>query len=259
MQSKSRFIPWSPVHILGEERVSRWLVICDHATNRVPDSVGAGSLGISDEDMARHIAYDPGAAGVSIRLAEKLGGPVILSNFSRLVIDPNRGEDDPTLVMRLYDGTIIPANRGVDHAEATRRKGLFYNPYHEAVAAMAGRRHDIVIVSVHSFTPQLRHRPPRPWHIGLLFADDDRLSRPLIDLLRQEPGLIVGANEPYSGHLNGDTIDRHAIAMGRQNTLIEIRNDLIQDDTGQTAWADRLAHLLPEALCRAENKGENHG
>ena len=92
----------------------------------------------------------------------------------------------------------------------------------------------------------------RPWHTGLLFADDDRLSRPLIDLLRAEPGLIVGANEPYSGHLKGDTIDRHAIANGRQNTLIEIRNDLITDDAGQTAWADRFARLLPLALDRAD-------
>ena len=121
MQSQSGQISWSPVHILGEERASRWLVICDHATNRVPDSVGDGSLGISDEDMARHIAYDPGAAGVSIRLAEKLDAPCVLSNFSRLVIDPNRGEDDPTLVMRLYDGTIIPTNRHVDEAEVERR------------------------------------------------------------------------------------------------------------------------------------------
>ena len=105
---------------------------------------------------------------------------------------------------------------------------------------------------MHSFTPQFKGRAKRPWHTGLLFADDERLSRPLIDLLRKEPGLIVGANEPYSGHLKGDTIDRHAIAMGRQNTLIEIRNDLISDDTGQVEWADRFARLLPEALSLAE-------
>jgi predicted N-formylglutamate amidohydrolase len=205
--------------------------------------------------MARHIAYDPGAAGVSIRLAEKLEAPVVLSNFSRLVIDPNRGEDDPTLVMRLYDGTIIPANRHVDSIETTRRLNLCYRPYHETLASMARRREDTVIVSVHSFTPQFRHRPPRPWHIGLLFADDARLSHPLIDLLREEPGLVVGANQPYSGHLKGDTIDKHAIAEGRHNTLIEIRNDLIQEDDQQTEWADRLARLLPLALERAESKG----
>lgn len=255
MQWESHHVSWSPVHVLGATRDSRWLVICDHATNRVPESVGGGSLGIADEDMARHIAYDPGAAGVSIRLAEKLEAPVVLSNFSRLVIDPNRGEDDPTLVMRLYDGTIIPANRHVDSIETTRRLNLCYRPYHETLASMARRREDTVIVSVHSFTPQFRHRPPRPWHIGLLFADDARLSHPLIDLLREEPGLVVGANQPYSGHLKGDTIDKHAIAEGRHNTLIEIRNDLIQEDDQQTEWADRLARLLPLALERAESKG----
>lgn len=259
MQWDSSQMTWSPVHIMGENRDSRWLVICDHATNRVPESICGGSLGIADEDMARHIAYDPGAAGVSIRLAENLGAPVVLSNFSRLVIDPNRGEDDPTLVMRLYDGTIIPGNRHVDADEIERRLGLCYRPYHQTVARMAGRREDTVIISVHSFTPQFKHRPPRPWHIGLLFADDERLSRPLINLLRQEPGLVVGANQPYSGHLEGDTIDTHAIKSGRQNTLIEIRNDLIQQDQQQTAWADRLARLLPKALEQAEAEEQAYG
>lgn len=259
MQSERQQMSWSPTHILGEDRNSRWLIICDHATNKVPDFVNGGTLGISDDDMARHIAYDPGAAGVSIRLAEKLGAPVVLSNFSRLVIDPNRGEDDPTLVMRLYDGTIIPANRHIDEAETEWRLEACHRPYHEAVTRMAAARDDTVIVSIHSFTPQLRHRPPRPWHVGLLYADDDRLSQPLIELLRNEPGLVVGANQPYSGHLQGDTIDRHAIATRRQNTLIEIRNDLIQHDEAQAAWADRLARLLPLALERAENLGDDNG
>lgn len=259
MQSETGQIAWSPVHILGEDRMSRWLVICDHATNRVPPDIGGGSLGISADDMARHIAFDPGAAGVSIRLAERLGAPVVLSDFSRLVIDPNRGEDDPTLIMRLYDGTIVPANRHIDEAETERRLNLCYRPYHDAVERMAARQADTVIVSMHSFTPQLRHRPPRPWHSGILFADDDRLSRPLVDLLRHEPGMAVGANVPYSGYLKGDTIDRHALQTGRQNTLVEIRNDLIQTDAGQVEWADRLARLLPLALEEAENGETHHG
>ena len=259
MQSEEGRISWSPVLILGEHRHSRWLIICDHATNRVPDCINGGSLSISNDDMARHIAFDPGAAGVSIRLGEMLEAPVVLSNFSRLVIDPNRGEDDPTLVMKLYDGTIIPANRHIDAAEIERRSEICYRPYHDAVARMAARHEDTVIVSVHSFTAQLRQRPPRPWHVGLLFGADERLSRPLIRLLRQEPGLVVGANKPYSGHLSGDTIDRHAIAMGRQNTLIEIRNDLVETDADQAEWAERLARLLPRALDEAENEGVDHG
>ncbi len=240
------------MHVLGGERVSRWLVVCDHATNYVPDWVNGGDIGVSNEDMARHIAYDVGAAGVAIRLAERLGAPAILSNFSRLVIDPNRGEDDPTLVMQLYDGSLIPANRGISDRDVQARLDRCYRPYHASVAEISGRREDTIIVSVHSFTPRFRGRALRPWHAGLLFADDERLSRPLVDLLREEPGLVVGANEPYSGHLKGDTIDRHAIAKGRQNTLIEVRNDLVTNDSGQVEWADRFARLLPLALERAE-------
>jgi len=243
---------WMPYHVFGQDRPARWLILCDHASNTVPDAVNDGSLGVSPQDMARHIAYDIGAAGVALQLAEALNAPAVLSNFSRLVIDPNRGEDDPTLVMRLYDGTIIPGNKSATETEIERRLKLFHRPYHNMVEKLAARQPDTVIVSVHSFTPQFRHRAMRPWHVGLLFADDDRLSRPLIQLLQSEGGLVVGANEPYSGYLEGDTIDRHAISHGRQNTLIEVRNDLIADDRGQTEWAERFARLLPEALSVAE-------
>ena len=242
---------WTPVSTIGANRPSRWLVICDHASNHVPSSIAGGDLGIAPEDMTRHIAYDPGAAGVSLALAEHLDAPAVLSDFSRLVIDPNRGEDDPTLLMKLYDGTIIPANRHADAVELNRRADLCYRPYHAAVAKAAARQGDTAIISVHSFTPQFRGRPPRPWQVGLLFAEDDRLSRPLIQLLKGE-GLTVGENQPYSGALRGDTIDRHAIQTGRQNTLIEIRNDLIQHEDQQLEWADRFARLLPLALDAAE-------
>lgn len=245
---------WTPAYVLGEERDSRWLIICDHATNLVPPGVKHGDLGVSGDDMTRHIAYDVGAAGVTVRLAERLGAPAVLSNFSRLVIDPNRGEDDPTLVMRLYDGTIVPGNRCVDRAEIERRLNLCYRPYHTLVERMAARRDDTVILSIHSFTPQLRGRPARAWHIGLLHAADRRLTFALLDLLREEPGIVAGANVPYSGFLAGDTIDRHAIRHGRQNTLVEIRNDLIADEGGQADWADRLARLLPPALAAAETE-----
>ena len=108
-------------HIEGAALGSRWLLTCDHATNRVPDWVGGGDLGIAADDMARHIAYDVGAAGLTRGRAARLDAPAILSDFSRLVIDPNRGEDDPTLLMRIYDGTVIPANRHADAAERERR------------------------------------------------------------------------------------------------------------------------------------------
>ncbi len=239
---------YKPFHIFGEDRPGRWLVTCDHATNNVPNSVNGGDLGIAVEDMARHIASDPGAAGVSIALAELLDAPAILSNFSRLVIDPNRGEDDPTLIMKLYDGTIIPANRHVDAAERERRLDLCYRPYHRAVERLAARQKDTVFVAVHSYTRQLRGRDPRPWHVGILYGDDARFARPLLRRLEAERDLCVGENEPYGGHLAGDSVDRHAIKPGRPNVLIEIRNDLIETDAQQHEWAKRLAPVLEEVL-----------
>lgn len=257
MPSEQQDINWTPVHVLGEDRPSRWLILCDHANNVVPPWVSQPHLGLPPTELERHIAFDIGAAGVAIRLAERLNAPLVLSNFSRLVIDPNRGEDDPTLVRRLYDETIIPGNRHIDQAEVERRLDLCYRPYHVAVERAAARRSDTVIVSIHSFTPQLRHKPMRPWHVGLLFADDTRLSMPLAELLQRDEELVVGLNEPYSGYLAGDTIDRHALRKGRQNTLIELRSDLIEDDAGQAEWAERLAAVLPEALHLADaGKGD---
>lgn len=238
-------------HIFGENRPSRWLVTCDHASNRVPDWVAGGDLGIAADDMARHIASDVGAAGVSLALAEALNCPAILSNFSRLVIDPNRGEDDPTLVMRLYDGTIIPANRHIDAAGIEERLERLYRPYHAAYAALAARQPDTVIVAIHSFTPCLKGRAPRPWHVGVLHSSqDNRLSLPLIARLQAEADLCTGDNEPYSGHLPGDAIDRHALSAGRHNTLIEVRNDLIGTEAEQQAWGQRLATVLTEVLAK---------
>lgn len=242
--------------IIGQDRPGRWLVTCDHASNHVPDWVGGGDLGIAPEDMARHIAWDVGAAGLARALAAELQSPAILSRFSRLVIDPNRGERDPTLLMRLYDGTIIPANRHADEAELQRRIERLYRPYHEAYEALAARRADTVIVAVHSFTPCLRGRAPRPWHVGVLYSHrDERLSRLLIARLRAEADLCIGDNEPYSGHLPGDAIDSHALQQGRHNTLIELRNDLIATPEAQAAWAARLAPILHEVLA-AVLKGE---
>jgi predicted N-formylglutamate amidohydrolase len=242
-----------PFTIEGQDRPGRWLVTCDHASNHVPDWVAGGDLGIPAADMARHIAWDVGAAGVAQELGRLLDSPVLLSRFSRLVIDPNRGEDDPTLVMQLYDGTIIPANRQIGPAAVEERLDRLYRPYHAAYARLAALRPDRVIAAVHSFTPCLQGRPARPWQVGVLHSHlDSRLSLPLIARLRAEPDLCVGDNEPYSGHLPGDAIDRHALRLGRQNTLIEVRNDLIATRAGQAHWAARLAPILAAALADAE-------
>lgn len=235
--------------IIGEERRSRWLVTCDHASNHVPAWVSGGDLGLPASDMARHIAWDVGAAGLTEALAERLEAPAILSHFSRLVIDPNRGEDDPTLLMKIYDGSIIPGNRHAGPREIEERLDGLHRPYHAAYAELAARQDDTVIVAVHSYTSQLRGRRPRPWHAAILHSHiDSRLAIPFIARLREEEGLVVGDNEPYSGHLPGDSIDRHALRHGRPNVLIEVRNDLIEDEAGQIAWAERLAPALRDIL-----------
>ncbi len=243
---------YHPFHIFGANRPSRWLITADHATNTVPPDVNGGDLGLPAADMARHIAYDPGSAGLTTALAQLLDGPAILSNFSRLVIDPNRGEDDPTLLMKLYDGTIIPANRHADTAEKQRRLNAYYRPYHSALAKLAARRDDTLYVAIHSYTPQLAGRPKRPWHVGILYADDTRLSAPLVKRLQLEADLCIGENQPYGGHLAGDSVERHAIAHNRPNVLIEIRNDLIKTDAQQVAWAKRLAPMLQQVLTESE-------
>lgn len=240
------------VEVFGPERSARWVVTCDHASNRVPDDVAGGDLGLPAEDMARHIAYDVGALGVARAMGAALDAPVVASRFSRLVIDPNRGEDDPTLLMQIYDGSIIPANRGVSDAELERRLDRFHRPYHRALADAVAAPTDPIIVAIHSFTPQLRGREPRPWHVSVLYAGDTRLAYPLLARLQDEKDLCVGDNEPYSGHLPGDALDRHGVVPGRLHVLIEVRNDLIESAADQEAWGKRLAQLLEAAAASAD-------
>ncbi|HRO12245.1 N-formylglutamate amidohydrolase [Amaricoccus sp.] len=226
---------------------SRLLLLCDHATNRVPASVAGGDLGLPPEEMARHIAYDIGARGVALELARIMAAPALLTRFSRLVIDPNRGEDDPTLVMRLYDGTLIPANRQVTAAEVERRLDAFHRPYHRAIDAAIERMGEPALVSIHSYTPQLKGRPLRPWQVGILWHRDGRLAGPLLQRLRGQ-GYCVGDNEPYSGELEGDTMSRHGTARGLAHVLIELRQDLVATPEAQALWAGRLAPIIAGAI-----------
>lgn len=236
-----------PYEITGPDRPGPWIVTCDHARNAVPPEIG--DLGLPPEEMGRHIAYDVGALGVAGAIAEALHAPMIATLWSRLVIDPNRGEDDPTLLMRLYDGTVVPGNRHVDDAEIERRLEAYHRPYHAALAELMGRE-GAIIVAVHSFTPRFNGHPPRPWHVGVLSAWDRRLAEPLLAGLCAEPDLTVGDNEPYGGHLPGDSVDRHALRHGRPNALLEIRQDLIGEGAGQRFWGERIAGHL-EAARRA--------
>ena len=220
----------------------------------MPPTVSNGDLGVSPADMDRHIAYDIGAAGVTRHLSRLLDAPAVLCTFSRLVIDPNRGENDPTLVMQLSDGSVIKGNRSIDSVERERRLDLFHRPYHKKISALArARTEPFVYLAVHSFTPRLNGRPARPWDVGVLFStEDDRFAQPLIERLEEEGDICVGRNEPYAGVLHGDSVDRHALRCGRPSALIELRHDLIRTKNAQLRWARRLAPILTDALERAD-------
>jgi predicted N-formylglutamate amidohydrolase len=242
--------PDHPVTEIPGNPATGILILCDHASNEIPPEYR--DLGLPRAELERHIGYDIGAAVMTEALAKTLGAPALLTNFSRLLIDPNRGEDDPTLVMRLSDGAVVPGNKNINQSEIDRRIRRFYRPYDRAIKAalhaslQAGMRP--IIISMHSFTPVWRGKP-RPWHAGILWAKDGRLSEALIGALRSDPALVVGDNEPYNGALKGDVIDRHALAHGFSNTLIEIRQDLIAAPEAARAWGQRLAVLL-QALLR---------
>jgi predicted N-formylglutamate amidohydrolase len=230
------------------------LLVCDHARNALPPAYG--SLGLPREALDRHIAYDIGARALTLRIAERLGAPAALSTFSRLLIDPNRGADDPTLVMRYSDGAIVPGNARADAAEIEARVNAYWRPYREAVQAMTeamlAEGPPPAIVSIHSFTDVWRGAR-RPWKVGALYDRDDRLAKAFLHALAVDGGMAaheIGDNEPYSGGLPGDTIDAVAAARGLLNVLIEVRQDLIATPEAAQAWGERLAPLLTRALAQ---------
>jgi predicted N-formylglutamate amidohydrolase len=223
------------------------LLLCDHASNALPD----GTLGLLPGLFHTHIAYDIGAAIVTRALAAAYGAPALLGGWSRLLIDLNRGADDPTLVMKLSDGSIIPGNRDADAAEVARRIAAYHAPYHAAITQILDDMTDAVIVSLHSFTPSWKGAA-RPWQVGILYAADARVAHPLMRRL-DEAGFTVGDNEPYSGALEGDTLDVHGIKRGLPHVLIEIRQDLIIDDAMAQDFAVRLKPILDMALADLNN------
>ncbi|TRL32059.1 N-formylglutamate amidohydrolase [Rhizobium straminoryzae] len=222
------------------------VLLADHAMNRLPAPYG--TLGLDDTAFARHIAYDIGVEGLTRRLAARLGVPAVLSCFSRLLIDPNRGEDDPTLIMRISDGAIIPGNHPISEAEWQHRLDTYHRPYHRAVeteiAAVAEASGKApLVLSLHSYTPAWKG-VPRPWHAAVLWDTDDRAVLPLLSGLRAPGDILVGDNEPYDGALKGDTMYRHCMVKGIPHALLEVRQDLIGDEAGIAAWAERLAPIF---------------
>ncbi len=235
-------------HIAAEgQECSPIVFVCDHASNALPENYG--TLGLPSSSFETHISFDIGAAQVTRVLAAAFHAPAILARWSRLLIDLNRGPDDPTLVMKLSDGSLISGNASVDAAEIKRRIERYHAPYHAAIAAHIAdlNSRDIVpvLISVHSFTPAWKGKD-RPWQFGILWDQDDRLARPLTAALRAE-GYNVGENEPYSGELENDTLYRHGTSQGLPHVLIEIRQDLV----ARMPQAIHLGECLKPILKRA--------
>ena len=175
------------------------LVTCDHASNRIPDSLN--ELGLNDRDLSRHIAYDIGALDLSRVLADKLGAPLIHSGYSRLVVDLNRHLDDPSSIPIVSEGTEIPGNHPLaDKQKQTRINELFW-PYHntfsQTLDGFQARGVHPVILAIHTFTPVF-HGQERPWHIGVMWDTDERMALPFLQNLKAQNGLIIGDNQPYT-------------------------------------------------------------
>jgi len=226
--------------LVGAPRFGGILVVADHASNRVPQDI---DLGIDLALLNQHIAVDIGVREVAELLAQRAGFAAFLCNASRLVCDCNRDEGAPGVLPLVSDGHAIPGNDLTDD-QREARLDRFFRPYHAALAAQLNAAPPALIVSLHSFTPQLASDPgqARPWQVGVLYNEDDRAARIAIGLLEAE-GLVVGDQEPYSGRLLNATMNRHAEAEGRPYVGIEIRQDEIAGAAGQALWSERLARI----------------
>ena len=245
-----------------------FVLVSDHAGRAIPQRLG--TLGLCDADLARHIAWDIGVAGLGERLSETLGATLVAQTYSRLVIDCNRRPGHPTSIAPVSDSTPVPGNEALSPGQSAAREHAIFAPYHAAIAARLDARlaagQPAVLVALHSFTPRLRapSRPTpgdaggnRPWHVGVLHNHDPRFALILRDLLAEEGDLVVGDNAPYAlSDLDDYTVPVHGEQRRLPHVEIEIRQDLIADAHGEAAWAARLARLLPLACQRF---GEHFG
>jgi predicted N-formylglutamate amidohydrolase len=246
-----------PVHEVNTEGRSPFLLTSDHYGRLIPRSLG--DLGLPADELTRHIAWDPGIAGVADALAKHLDAHLIAQRYSRLVIDCNRPPKALSSIPLISEATVIPGNEGLAREAAELRRRSIFDPYHRRIHDVIDQRLQngvpTVLVSLHSFTP-VYAGIARPWHIGTLYHRDTRLPPLLLKLLRNEPDLEVGDNEPYAVSDETDfTIPMHGEARGLMNSGIEIRQDLIADEAGQREWADRLARILGEIETTLRSQG----
>ncbi len=237
-----------PVHETNAAGASPFLFTCDHYGRLLPQMLGR--LGLPESELSRHIAWDIGIAGVAEQLSALCDAHLVAQRYSRLVIDCNRPPEAASSIPRLSEATVIPGNEALAPDKIALRRREIFDPYHQRIAAIIDqrlhRKQPTVLVSLHSFTP-VYAGVARPWHIGTLYHHDTTLPPLLLRALRAEGDLVVGDNEPYAVNDDTDyTIPMHGEARGLVNTGIEIRQDLIADESGQQQWAERLARILGE-------------
>lgn len=221
------------------------LLVCDHASNFIPAELA--NLGLPPLELQRHIAWDIGAAGVTMALSEMLGASVVLSHVSRLVIDCNRQLTSPGLIPRVSDGTPIPGNQNLSEKDKEARIDLWFAPYHQTIEVEMARFDAPILISIHSMTPTL-NGAARPWQIALSSESDRRLTAPVLASLRAPGDITVGDNEPYDVDPAVDyTTPFHAIRRGIPYLQVEFRQDEIATPSGQLHWARRFADALSTA------------
>lgn len=226
-------------------------LFADHASNAIPS--GFENLGVSNQELATHIGWDIGAEAVSRMLAKQLNATLLCCRFSRLLIDPNRTLDNPALIPETSDNIIIPGNQGLSAQARQNRIDTFYRPYHKRLRDELDRfqalHKDPLVVSVHSFTEKLSQpSKPRPWHISLLWKDDEESARTMMETLRADTNYIIGDNVPYSGHVYNDTVDQHVGPRGLRHLTFEIRQDLISSEDGVAEIANAIGPALGKLL-----------
>ena len=234
------------MYLAQQDKNYNFLVICDHASNYIPREYSY--LGLETEVIDSHISFDLGAEEIASNLSKKLNCFVVSSEYSRLLIDLNRGVDDPTLIMKISDRKKITGNLSVKFnlTDIERKKRIrdFYNPYHSSISEIltkAERKNILTsIVSIHSFTPEWKGKK-RDIEMGILWDKDDRLAK---IFLKNYKNINVGNNKPYSGRLKNDTLYKHGTRKGFPHVLIEIRQDLINTQNKQKIWADKIYKTL---------------
>ena len=231
-------------HIQNLTSTKPLLITVEHAGNEIPNDLRA--LGLSYEDRLRHISYDIGIKGVGNHLASQVNYRCIFSRYSRLVVDLNRPHDSPECIRKESDGTQIPGNIGLTPKERAKRLSNYHTPFHELVCDTIDQIKPKVLLSLHSFTPKLNEENRvRPWHCGVLYESSVSLGKRCIEFLQKEDALIVGDNQPYKIEKGGDyTIPNHGDNRDIPAILIEIRQDLLQERTGQEKWAGIIISMI---------------